>query len=69
MKIWIETKGGEFTKEELRELLQCIRDLERREPARTVMVFVDAPAYKEEEMLEVLRSIEPPMPHVQIFKR
>ncbi len=69
MKIRIETKGGEFTKEELKELLQCIRDLERREPARAVMVFIDAPAYKEGEMLEVLRSIEPPMPHVQIFKR
>lgn len=69
MKIWIETREGEFTREELRELLQRIRDLEQREPARTVMVLVDAPAYKEEEMLEILRSIEPPMPNVHILKR
>lgn len=66
MKIWIE---GEFAKEELRELLQRVRDLERREPDRTVMVFVDAPSYKEEEILEIMRSIEPPMPHETVFKR
>jgi hypothetical protein len=66
MRILIE---GELTKEELRELLQRVRDLEQREPARTVMVFVDAPACKEEEMLEVLRSIRPPMPNVRILRR
>jgi len=69
MRISIRTLDGELTQEELLKLLQCIREIEQRRPARTIIVSVDAPTFKASEMNRVLDSLKPPLRYRQEFRK
>jgi len=69
MRISIRTLGGELTWEELLKLLQCVRDLEQQSPARTIVVSVDAPTFKLDELNRVLDSLKPPLRYRQEFRK
>jgi len=63
MRISIRTLDGELTREELLKLLQCVRDIEQQNPARTIIVSIDAPTFKASELNRVLDSLKPPLRH------
>jgi len=69
MRISIRTLGGELTWEELLKLLQCVRDIEQQDPARTIVISVDAPTFKLDELNRVLDSLKPPLPHQLKFRK
>jgi len=69
MRISIRTLGGELTQEELLKLLQCVRDIEQRNPARTIVISVDAPTFKASELTRVLDSLKPPLRYRQEFRK
>lgn len=52
----------DLSKEELKELLQKIRDIEQREPSRLFHIGIKLPDWSKEDVLEVLRSVDPPFP-------
>lgn len=58
---------GKFTKEELTELLQKVRDIERRKEG-TVYVLVNCPGLTTAEITEITDGIKPPLPHKGAFR-
>jgi len=59
VKLILESK--ELTKEELRYLIQSIRDCEIKYfPNKEISIWVEVPELPEEECAEILASIKPP---------
>lgn len=70
MNLKIEiTVDGTLSNEELKKLLQCIRDIEQNNPMRTIYIWIDALEKKLEELKEVIDSIEPSFAHKLVFKK
>lgn len=57
---------GKFTKEELVELLQKVRDIERRKEG-TVYILVKCPDLTAAEVAEITDGIKPPLPYKEVF--
>ncbi|MBA7642706.1 hypothetical protein ES703_50412 [subsurface metagenome] len=58
VKITIESK--QLSKEELRLLIQAVRDCEQKSfPEKDISIWIDAPELTSEEMTEILNSIKP----------
>lgn len=57
---------GKFTKEELVELLQKVRDIERRKEG-TVHVLVNCPGLTVAEVTEITDELKPPIPYKEVF--
>ncbi|GAI27216.1 unnamed protein product [marine sediment metagenome] len=61
MKINLSVKSDQLNKEDLRALLQAIRDCEMATfPDKEVYVSAEAPELSTDEMTEILTSIKPP---------
>lgn len=53
---------GSFTKDELQEMLQALRDIEQRDTSRHFAMLGNFEELSVEELLDVLRSVDPPYP-------
>ena len=61
MKVNLSVKSDQLDKEDLRALLQAIRDCEMATfPDKEIYVSVEAPELSTDEMTEILTSIKPP---------
>jgi len=61
MKVIFSITSYQLTKEDIRALLQAIRDCEMATfPQKEIYVSVEAPDMTSEDMTEVLTSIKPP---------
>ena len=61
MRVKVTIQSSEFSKDDLRALLQAIRDCEQRFfKEKQIWVRVDVPDLSSTEMTEVLTSISPP---------
>jgi len=59
VKLTIESK--QLSKEELRALIQAIRDCEQTSfPGKEIFIWIDAPELSSEDAAEILDSIKPP---------
>jgi len=59
VKLTIESK--QLSKEELRALIQAIRDCEQKSfPDKEIFTWIDAPELSSEDAAEILDSIKPP---------
>jgi len=59
VKLTIESK--QLSKEELRALIQAIRDCEQTSfPDKEIFIWIDAPELNSEDATEILDSIKPP---------
>lgn len=67
MKININVENGTLSNEELKKLVQCIRDIEQNNPVRTIYIWIDAPDKKIEEMKELIDSVKPGFSHKAVF--
>lgn len=56
--IQISTKGA-FSNEEVKKLLQCLKDIEQNDRSRLISVFMNLGAKRSKELEEVIGSIEP----------
>ena len=61
MKVKLTLESKELTKEELRCLIQSIRDCEIKYfPNKEISIWVEVPDLSTEECTEILASIKPP---------
>ena len=61
MRIVVSIKSDQLTKEDLRALLQAIRDCEMATfPDKKIYLQAEVPELSSEEMLQLLTSIRPP---------
>ena len=61
MKVKLTLESKELTKEELRCLIQSIRDCEIKYfPNKEISIWVEVPDLSTEECAEILASIKPP---------
>jgi hypothetical protein len=61
MKVNLSVKSDQLNKEDLRALLQAIRDCEMATfPDKEIYVSAEAPQLNADEMTEILTSIKPP---------
>ena len=61
MRIVVSIKSDQLTKEDLRALLQAIRDCEMATfPNKEIYISAEAPDLRSEDMTDILTSIKPP---------
>ena len=61
MKVNLLVKSDQLNKEDLRALLQAVRDCEMATfPNKEIYVSAEAPELSEDDMLDILTSIKPP---------
>jgi len=61
MEVTVTVQSKQLTKEELRALIQGIRDSEQKSfPDKEIYIWIDAPELSRVECEELLTSIKPP---------
>ena len=61
MKVNVSIKSDQLTKEDLRALLQAIRDCEMATfPDKEIYISAEVPELSEDDSAEILTSIKPP---------
>lgn len=61
MRVKVTIQSTELSKEELRLLIQSIRDCEQRSfPDKEILIWIEAPDLTNEEAAKILDSITPP---------
>ncbi|GAI13654.1 unnamed protein product [marine sediment metagenome] len=61
MKVKVTIQSQQLSKEDLRTLIQSIRDCEQKSfPDKEIAIWVDAPELTSAEASEILASIKPP---------
>lgn len=60
---------GPFNRDELREMLQALRDIEQRDTSRHFSMFGNFEELTTSEVLDVLASVKPPYPSGVIAQR
>lgn len=61
MKVNVQVKSEQLTKEDLRLLLQAIRDCEQKNfKDKEIFIGVEVPDLTVDEMGEIIKSIKPP---------
>ena len=72
MEVAVTIQSKQLSKEELRALIQAIRDCEQKSfPDKEIQILIDAPELTTAEASEILTSIKPPYQFgpVQLFYR
>ena len=60
MRVKVTIQGQDLSKEELRHLIQSIRDCEQKHfPNKEIFIWMDLPQLTREEATEILASIKP----------
>jgi hypothetical protein len=68
MKVNIVIYSEELAREDIRVLLQAIRDCEQKHfKGKEVGIALFAPALSKEQCQELIAGIEPGFPHIQAF--
>lgn len=68
MEINISIIDDILSEDELKKLMQCVRDIEQNKPERHINIFINSPESTTEEMKELLSSISPGFPFMKIIK-
>lgn len=67
MEINISIENDRLSEEELKKLVQCIRDIEQNKPERHIDIFVNSPDSTVEEMKRIISSVDPGFPFVKVL--
>jgi hypothetical protein len=69
MRSTVTVSSQQLDKEDIRVLLQAIRDCEQIHfPKKEIFILADVPEFKEEDLRDILTSIKPPLAGPRIFK-
>ncbi len=68
MEINITVNNDTLSEDELKKLMQCIREIEQNKPERHINIFINSPEKTTEEVKNVLSSIKPGFPFIKILK-
>ena len=61
MEVTVPIRSKDLSREELRDLIQAIRDCEQKSfPDKEIYIWIDAPELSNEKATEILDSIKPP---------
>lgn len=67
MEINISIVSDTLSEEELKKLMQCIREIEQNKPKRLINIFINSPEKTTEEVKNVLSSIKPGFPFMKVI--
>lgn len=67
-EINICVENGCLSTDELKKLIQCIREIEQNNTERLFKILMDTPEKTVEEMKNVMNSANPGFPHMMILK-
>lgn len=68
MEINISIVNDTLSEEELKKLIQCIREIEQNKPERHMNIFINSPEKTMKEATEVLSSIKPGFPFMKVIR-
>lgn len=60
---------GTLSVEELKKLLQCIREIEQNKPERIIKINMNLPDKTVEEMKEILSSVKPEFKYIKVLRK
>lgn len=67
-EINIYVENGCLSTDELKRLVQCIRDIEQNNTERHIKILMDTPEKTVDEMIDILGSVNPGLPHKMVMK-
>jgi len=68
MRIDISVDDDTLSEDELKKLVQCIREIEQNKPERHINVFIDSPEKSMKEVKRVISSVKPEFPYLRVIK-
>lgn len=68
MNINIAVDNDTFSENELKKLVQCIREIEQNKPNRHIEIWIDSPEKSIKEMTRVITSITPEFPYLKVIE-
>jgi len=67
MEINISVVNDNLSDDEMKKLLQCIREIEQNKPERHISIFIDSPDSSVKDMKELISSVKPGFPYVTVI--
>lgn len=67
-KITISVVQDTFTVDELKKIVQCVREIEQNNPERHINVLMDTPEKTVKEMEAVMDSVKPGFPFKTVIE-
>ncbi len=64
----ISVKNDTFSEDELKKLMQCIREIEQNKPERHINIWIDSPEKTTKEIKGVISSIKPALRHINVIE-
>lgn len=68
MNINISVDNDTFSEDELKKLVQCIREIEQNIPERHIDIWIDSSEKSMEEFKRVISSIRPEFPYIKVIE-
>lgn len=68
MNINISVDNDSFSEDELKKLVQCIREIEQNRPERHIDMWIDSSEKSMEEFKRVISSVRPEFPYMKIIE-
>ena len=67
MEINISVVNDKFSEDEMKKLLQCIREIEQNKPERHISMFIDSRDSSVKDMKELISSVKPGFPYLTVI--
>lgn len=68
MNISISTDNDTFSVDEIKKLVQCVREIEQNRPERHIDMWIDSPEKTMKDITEVINSIRPEFPYTKVIE-
>lgn len=68
MEINISVNNDTFSEDEVKKLVQCIREIEQNKPERHINIWIDSPEKNMDEMKRIIASIRPEFPYLKVIE-
>ena len=67
MNINISFDSNTLSEEEIKKLIQCVRDIEESKPRRHIKIWVDSPEKTVENIEDIMLAIKPNLPIMRVI--
>jgi lipoate synthase len=68
MNINISIDNDTLSEDELKKLVQCVREIEQNRQERHIDILIDSPEKTMEEMKRVISSVKPIFPYFKVIE-
>lgn len=68
MNIDISIDNDTLSEDELKKLVQCIREIEQNRPERHIAIFIDSQEKSMKDIKRVISSVKPEFPYLKVIE-